>query len=119
VKAVLVTGGRDYDEFGTVSSALVDERPDLVIHGCAKGVDSLASRYAQTTVNAEARFPADWTLYGRSAGPRRNMQMVEFARDLTRAGWEVVVLAFPGGRGTENCIETAERAGLTVKRVTS
>lgn len=117
MKAVLVTGGREYSDLQRVISELGDEMPALVIHGCATGADGLASRYAVLNFRAEARFPADWQLHGRAAGPLRNERMVRFAADLESAGWDVVVVAFPGGRGTANCVQMAERVGLTVREV--
>jgi hypothetical protein len=56
-------------------------------------------------------FPANWKQYGKSAGYRRNTQMLE-------EGKPDIVIAFPGGRGTEMMCEIAETAGITVRRVT-
>ena len=122
MKAVLVTGGRDYDRFLTVCRELDDASPDdtnldLLIHGGASGADSLAARWAKTHNIPEARFPADWSRHGKAAGPLRNTQMVRLAYSLEVAGWDVLVLAFPGGRGTASCISIAEQHGLTVRRV--
>ena len=117
MKAVLVTGGRDYTQDLTVAREVDAERPDLLIHGGASGADSLAARWAKTTFTPVALFPADWNRHGNFAGPKRNGQMVFLARDLLEVGWDVLVLAFPGGRGTASCISIAEQHGLTVRRV--
>lgn len=54
-------------------------------------------------------YPADWKRLGRKAGPLRNQQMLdEFKPEL--------VLAFPGGRGTEDMMARAVRAGVPVVR---
>lgn len=116
MKAVLVTGGRDYDQYGTVCAELDAQRPDMLIHGGAAGADRLAARWAQNAYVPAALFPADWNR-GPMAGPMRNAQMVRFALDLQRAGWEVVVVAFPGGKGTGNCKRLAHDQGLTVRVV--
>lgn len=53
-------------------------------------------------------YPADWDRYGRSAGHRRNAQMVADGADLC--------LAFPLGesRGTRGCMRLASQAGIRV-----
>ena len=60
---------------------------------------------------------ADWQRYGRSAGPKRNKEMLELGADL--------VVAFldarrdrEGTRGTRDMVERAERAGVPVRLVT-
>lgn len=45
-----------------------------------------------------------------AAGPIRNQHMLDI-------GKPDVVLAFPGGRGTEDMIRRAEKAGVPVKRI--
>ena len=40
-----------------------------------------------------ARFPADWNMHGRAAGPIRNQQMLD-------EGKPELVVSFLGGRGT-------------------
>ena len=50
-------------------------------------------------------FPADWNKHGRAAGPIRNRDMAEYADCL---------VAFEGGRGTQNMIKTAKELGLKV-----
>lgn len=76
-------------------------------HGDAPGVD----RYVAAVVRRErpavavVAHPADWNLHGRRAGPLRNRQMMA-AADL--------LIAFPGGRGTESCVAEARKLGRPV-----
>ncbi len=89
----------------------------LVIHGaCPTGVDSCADQWATEWANKGApitveRHPANWHLYGKGAGPRRNVAMV------TRDPAPHIMLAFPGptSPGTWHCIRTAKRYGVPVK----
>jgi len=90
--------------------------PFVLVHGaCATGADAAAHHWYETAGRdlgcTEVRCPADWDQYGKKAGPIRNREMVSKGADL--------VLAFPlfDGRGTQNTIELAEEAGITVKKV--
>ena len=53
---------------------------------------------------------ANWKVHGLKAGPIRNIAMIEENVDS-------IVLAFPGGKGTQNCVKEAKKRGLTVLRV--
>lgn len=53
-------------------------------------------------------MPADWDLYGKSAGFKRNVQMAEYA-DALVAFWD------GASSGTKHMIETAQKMGLDVR----
>ena len=109
IKRVLVTGTRNYSDVGTLNAVLDDIRPVVVIEGAARGADDLAHEWAVSRGVQNDRFPANWRQYGRAAGPIRNKQMlVEGIPDL--------VVAFPesGGRGTQNMMKQALKAGVPV-----
>ena len=115
----IVCGGRDYTDCERFVSAMhrVDaERGPLtvVIHGGARGADWLAHLWASSSgvARKEIVFKADWKTYGRSAGPIRNQRMID-------EGQPDFVIAFPGGKGTEDMVRRAKRAGLEVVRPTS
>ena len=48
---------------------------DLLLHGGAKGVDSIAGEWASEKGISVLYFKPDWKRYGRSAGIRRNTIM--------------------------------------------
>jgi len=96
-----------------------------VIHGAAKGADTLASDWCKLTGAMEERYPADWDSpcenscnhfrvshpehrYYSCAGWVRNQKMVNLGAD--------VCIAFPRGisKGTRDCIRRAEAAGIPV-----
>lgn len=79
-------------------------------HGGAPGADSLAGAWAEARGLEVEVYEADWEAYGRSAGPRRNA-------DMLRLFQPTLVVAFPGGRGTADMARRAEAAGVTVLRV--
>lgn len=111
-----VTGGRDYRDREAVFGQLFACRRSasrtgltlVVIHGdCPTGADHWAALWCAKTGVPERRYPADWDRYGRSAGPRRNEEMLA-------AEQPDMVLAFPGGRGTADCVRRARARGLLV-----
>ena len=129
---VLVCGGRDYNNFGTFGIAMDmvhDELlhanpPTVVIHGkCKTGVDAMAQRWADMHGCDVLAFSADWNdlshadaviklsrngpAYDAKAGPRRNQKMIDEAHpDLC--------VSFPGGKGTDDMVARARRAGIKI-----
>jgi predicted Rossmann-fold nucleotide-binding protein len=106
---VLVCGGRDYDEWKSVARALVELKPTVVIQGGASGADRLAARWADINGVPIVTYPALWK-QGKKAGPMRNAFMLQDGRP-------DIVLAFPGGRGTDGMVKLAEDAGVPVRRI--
>lgn len=110
---VIVCGGRYYKNRRIVWRYLDQVRKDftdlVVIHGGATGADYCAEKWAQINGVPSECFRAEWGTYGRGAGPRRNLQMAKAGASLC--------IAFPGGKGTQNMIETAKRAGIPVVEV--
>lgn len=84
-------------------------RPELVIVGCARGVDAQARAWAKARGLPFDVHRADWSL-GRRAGHVRNGAMVAAARP---GDW---LLAFPDveSRGTPDCARRGAQAGLRV-----
>ena len=109
---LLITGGREFTDRDVIERALLDieQRPDVVIHGDAAGADRVAASVAKEHGLDVWKFPANWARYGKSAGPRRNYQMLVEGRPTH-------VLAFPGGPGTENMVKQASKAGLPIRRI--
>lgn len=107
---VLVTGGRDYLDFLSVEAAMTSLplTPTLVIHGGAKGADSLAGRWARECGVHTASVPALWGDHGKAAGHIRNRIMLGLCPDYC--------VAFPGGKGTEGMVSLCEAAGVPVWR---
>jgi hypothetical protein len=110
---VLVCGGREYNDPANLYQVL-DSLNSLhpftqIIHGAARGADRLASDWARSRkINVRA-FPALWVQHGLSAGPIRNRKML-------REGHPDLIVAFPGGNGTEDTVNAARKAGVPVIR---
>lgn len=108
---VLVCGGRDFEDHASLFAEL-DKLPRdglVIIHGGARGADTLAELWAARAGVSRHRFPANWDRDGKAAGPIRNQRMIDRGRP-------DIVIAFPGGRGTADMIRKAEAAGVPVRR---
>lgn len=81
--------------------------PTEIVSGCAKGVDRSGEEWAKRNGVPIKPFPANWRLYGRSAGPIRNREMAKYA-DALIAIWD------GKSRGTEDMIEVAREYCLDV-----
>ena len=107
---VLVCGGRDFADYQLVLTVLTALNLKVVIHGAARGADTLAGKAAAEIGVPQIACPADWNANPRGAGMVRNRQMLRHKPD--------AVVAFEGGRGTANMVEVASGAGITVYRIT-
>ena len=108
---VLVCGGRNYRNREHVFMVLDSIQPSVVIHGGAKGADQLAGDWAKERKVECRTYPAQWDRYGKSAGFRRNEQMLQQEKPK-------LVIAFPGGNGTAHMVRTARQRGYRVTEVT-
>lgn len=107
----LVCGGRDFTEealLRRVLDALVTERgkPELLIEGGANGADTLAGHWADSRGIHVVEVRANWDAFGKRAGYLRNAAMLYLQPSL--------VVAFPGGRGTQMMIDLARDAQVEV-----
>lgn len=110
MKDVIITGGRYYANREQLHKVLELFDIGVLIQGGANGADKLALEYAKLNSITNITVSANWDRDGRAAGPIRNKAMV-------KAYPNAVVIAFPGGVGTENCVKEAINNGLTVLRV--
>jgi hypothetical protein len=118
---ILITGSRHLADRRVIVRAICDwaaavspevrdgRPPPVIVHGGARGADTLAGEIAHAWGWAVECHPADWNRYGRAAGPRRNAEMVKLGAD--------ICLTFPIGSspGTRGCIDLARTAGIPVR----
>ena len=104
---VQVTGGREYNIVSAIRLALATLSPTEIIHGAARGADTLAAQYGEAIGIKVSQFPADWNKHGKAAGAIRNEQMLLEAKP-------DVVLAFKGNSGTNHMKTTAHKHGYPV-----
>ena len=109
MKRILVCGGRNYDNkeflFAVLDKAYVDFKKICIIQGGAKGADSIAKKWAIEKGVPCFQCDAQWDNYGNSAGSVRNQWMIDYI-DID------MVLAFPGGSGTENMYQLAKHRNI-------
>jgi hypothetical protein len=83
-----------------------------LLHGAARGADQAIALAADQLGWPQMACPAAWHQHGRAAGPIRNRQMLERSLDLAAAlplGAALLVIAFPGSRGTASLVDQARR----------
>lgn len=104
---VLVCGGREFDDINYIFKILDALEISHIISGGASGADSHAYGYALIRQITITVYPARWAKYGKKAGPLRNIEMAtESKADL--------VVAFPGGKGTDHMVDTAKKFNIKV-----
>lgn len=111
---VLVCGGRNYPSYTdfrtgmrqAIELCVNPHKVALIIQGGAKGADDMAKRWA-AEYNIEClEVSADWSL-GPKAGPLRNQRMLD-------EGKPDLVIAFTGGRGTDDMVRRAKAAEINI-----
>lgn len=121
---VLVCGSRIFNNRELLNRTLEQIEIDTIIHGMARGADTLGGEYAKENNIPVLEFPALWSEYGKRAGPIRNAQML-------KEGQPDLVVAFLGrvaqqefqfglsdskySKGTKNMINQAQKAGIPVE----
>lgn len=105
---VLLTGSRDWSDSEAIHQVLreLEQRQggptNVLVHGgYKKGADAIADTYARAhnwTVHVEK---AQWSTYGRAAGPVRNALMVKEYGPTTDV---FVICAKKSSRGTRHCL---------------
>ena len=110
---LLITGTREGVPLQRIQKAfdrLVEAFPDglevTLVHGAARGVDQMCAEEAiRRGWNTEA-YPANWTRFGKAAGPIRNQEMVDLGPDF------FIAFPVPHSRGTRDCIRRAKEAKI-------
>jgi hypothetical protein len=106
---ILVTGGRDFTGRDLVKKTLLEfvtifGRPELLIHGGARGADTICGEEATKLGIRTLVVLPDWERFKHTAAILRNQEMVDMKPDF--------LLPFPGGSGTRDCMKRAKKAGI-------
>lgn len=118
-----VTGGRGHEitdrEGDLFIEGLSRHRSRVLLHGNCAGVDQEAATIARDCQLFVIPLEAPWNFalfggrLGNAAGPVRNWILCR-ALQLSEGG---VLFAFPGGRGTRHCVESARKLGVPVVEI--
>jgi hypothetical protein len=86
-----IVGSRHFDNYEMFCELIEDLNKlyefEYIVSGGATGADSLAERYAREHAIPFRVYPANWAKFGKSAGYRRNVQIVGDA-DYMVAFWD-------------------------------
>jgi YspA, cpYpsA-related SLOG family len=107
---VAITGGRYYNDIDKLNKVLNQYKSKelILILGDATGADALARAWAEHNKVPYIMNRANWKKHGKAAGPLRNTEMLKKSH---------LLVAFPGGKGTQNCISQAKARGIEVREV--
>lgn len=110
---VLVCGDRNWKNPEPIAhrlTQLLDETDEFitVIHGAARGADTLGGQIASSLGLKVVAVPAEWQRFGRSAGPIRNQAMLVMGPDLVLAFHENIEQS----KGTRDMVTRARKAGI-------
>lgn len=114
---IIIAGSRDFNNYELVQQYLgnylskLNKQDVEIISGTARGADKLGELFAERNGISCVKFPAQWDLYGKSAGYRRNAEMASYAADAYG-----VLFAFWDGtsKGTNHMINLGNKMGLEV-----
>lgn len=110
---LLVTGDRNWTDSLAIQRRLQTigiENISVLIHGDAPGADRLAAQVAYSLGLSAARikaYPANWTQYGKAAGPIRNQQMLTEGRPTHCSAFHSDLNK---SKGTRDMVKRARRA---------
>ncbi len=108
-----IVGGRDYtnyDKFKEIVDAYINEigRPNIIVSGGAKGVDTMAEKYSLEYNIPIAIFSPEWDKYGKKAGIIRNT-------DIVKNSTHILALPTEQSKGTYDTIRKTEKLGKILR----
>lgn len=105
-----IVGSRTFNNYEILKESidnLLKERNiklDAVVSGGAKGADSLGAQYSKENNISLIEFKPDWKKYGRSAGFKRNVDIINEC-DICIAFWD------GESHGTKHDIDLCQKNG--------
>ncbi len=108
-KRIVIAGCRDYNNYSEakdfIDSCLTNIRTQhtlIIVSGGCSGADMLGEKYANENGFKIERHNANWSEFGRSAGPIRNKKMATIS--------DYVICFWDGkSKGTKSMIEFAKQ----------
>tara|TARA_R110000851_G_scaffold244874_2_gene397617 strand:- start:5569 stop:5940 length:372 start_codon:yes stop_codon:yes gene_type:complete len=114
---IVVAGGRKFHDFERLTYELDSllrnksrTHEIVIVSGKARGADELGERYARLRHYSIQSHPANWNMFGNSAGYRRNEEMA-LESDATVAFWD------GESRGTKHMIDITQQHGNMLRIV--
>lgn len=107
---VSISGSRYFEDYEYFSSILdVYDITSVSVGDCKTGVDKMTLKFCEERQIPVSVKIANWTEYGRAAGPIRNKEVVDNTE---------LLIAFAGknSKGTKSAIDIAKRLKIPVER---
>ena len=115
----LVAGSRCFDDvvllYDKLDHFLQRQEEILIVHGGAKGADSISAQYAEYRGFETKVFLPDWEGLGKKAGYIRNKEMIDFISKYPNKG--CVVFWDGESKGTAHTIKLAKEHGIPLRVV--
>lgn len=112
---VLITGDREWTDKKAIEEIinLVSDDNNLnyliaIIHGGARGADTIAGEYAKSLGLKVIERKANWKKYGKAAGPMRNSKMLKLKPDICFGFHNDI----KNSKGTRGMLKKAKKAGI-------
>jgi len=105
----IIAGSRDINDFFLVDKAIKESNFLIteVVSGTARGVDNDGEHWGHVNKIPVKRFPAEWTIHGKSDGYKRNVDMAEYA--------DAAIIIWDGkSKGSKHMIDIAKEKKLKV-----
>lgn len=107
---ILICGDREWSDLDLIKECLglFSGKVEAVVHGGARGADKLAGQAAlELKIGLVEVYHADWSKYGRAAGPVRNQKMLDCGEpDLVWAFHDHILRS----KGTRDMLKRARKA---------
>lgn len=108
---VIIAGPRTFNDFDFLEEKALEILSDFnleqieIVSGTARGADRLGERLAIKHNLYLKYYPADWNLYGKSAGYIRNEEMAKYA--------DICIVFWDGkSKGSKHMIDIAKKYKL-------
>lgn len=119
---ILVTGDRNWVNktvikivLSTFNDCTFNDKNNVIVHGAARGADTLAGIVARELRMQVKEYPAKWSEHGKSAGPIRNKLMYDSEHP-------DIVIAFhndlENSKGTKHMVGIAKKGKTPILHVT-
>lgn len=107
--SLAIVGDRNFTNYKWLCEVMDKVKSPIhqIVSGGARGADTLAEHWASDNNVDFLLFPADWDKFGKSAGYKRNIQIVDNAD-------AVIAFLAPRSKGTVLTINLAKEKGIPV-----
>ena len=113
-KRIVVAGCRKYNDYENAATFIkecichIKEDATLIfLSGACSGADQIGEQFAREHGYEIEHYPADWSRFGKAAGPKRNQIMAEKC-DLLICFWD------GKSKGTKSMIEKTKKLGKPI-----